>query len=513
MENQVEQLKLNVTNIKSVLINSNAKLKKINSQKSSIVRTEAQKEKKAAAEKNIESVKVPGSGIIGGVVGRIKGIATSFFDKILNFAGYVLLGFIVTKLPEIIETGKKVYNFVKPIWDGVASTIKVIIKGAGFIVGGFQKAFSIFNPSKESTKIESMKKEIDKLDGELDVDDVPEEPVVTPTVQKDTSGSTSAPAPSSSAPVSSSPVKLPVIPFQKRNKGGSVTKTTQPNQEPWKYDESAVIKTNNLKNYPKVATRFTNNLLYFRKNISDFEKLMKSRAIFGSSGSYSGGGTTGHRNESFGGGSSIPFSKEISDDERAALGVLAKYESGAAGYNAVNQGGDKGGRGVLGFSGDIRNASWNPSKKPLTDMTVGEIKARQAEQSPRQSWAEWFAAGKLHAVGRYQFVGNTLPGVAARAGISDSAKFDETTQDRMAIQLIKERGISPWIGPSDKATAAERELVRKVQFGNTGGPDRYDFSSVNTRRLVSSEVKELHSMGKKKKTIVIPYEVKKVVMI
>jgi hypothetical protein len=63
MENQVEQLKLNVTNIKSVLINSNTKLKKINSQKSSIVRTEAQKEKKAAAEKNIESVKVPGSGI------------------------------------------------------------------------------------------------------------------------------------------------------------------------------------------------------------------------------------------------------------------------------------------------------------------------------------------------------------------------------------------------------------------------------------------------------------------
>ena len=51
MENQVEQLKLNVTNIKSVLINSNAKLKKINSQKSSIVRTEAQKEKKAAKKK------------------------------------------------------------------------------------------------------------------------------------------------------------------------------------------------------------------------------------------------------------------------------------------------------------------------------------------------------------------------------------------------------------------------------------------------------------------------------
>ena len=53
--------------------------------------------------------------------------------------------------------------------------------------------------------------------------------------------------------------------------------------------------------------------------------------------------------------------------------------------------------------------------------------------------------------------------------------------------------------------------MRKVQFGNTGGPDRYDFSSVNTRRLVSTEVKELHSKGKKKKTIIIPYEVKKIV--
>ena len=26
--------------------------------------------------------------------------------------------------------------------------------------------------------------------------------------------------------------------------------------------------------------------------------------------------------------------------------------------------------------------------------------------------AQWIAAGKLHAVGRYQFIGNTLPGVA-----------------------------------------------------------------------------------------------------
>lgn len=160
------------------------------------------------------------------------------------------------------------------------------------------------------------------------------------------------------------------------------------------------------------------------------------------------------------------FSKEITASERAALAVLAKYESGAAGYNAVNQIGTKGGRGVEGFSGDIRRMGQHGGRS-LEDMTIGEIKALQREE--KISNAEWIRKGKLHAVGRYQFVGDTLPGVAARAGFSDDTKFTKAVQDRMAIQLIRERGISPWVGPSDKATAAERALVRKVQLGQGGG--------------------------------------------
>ena len=76
---------------------------------------------------------------------------------------------------------------------------------------------------------------------------------------------------------------------------------------------------------------------------------------------------------------------------------------------------------------------------------------------------QWIDAGKLHAVGAYQFVGNTLPGVAQRAGIPDSAKFSPAVQDLMALQLIKERGFSPWVGPSDKATAAERAIVEQAR--------------------------------------------------
>ena len=167
------------------------------------------------------------------------------------------------------------------------------------------------------------------------------------------------------------------------------------------------------------------------------------------------------------GGGGGEFSKDISGDERAALAVLAKYESGAAGYDAVNQIGTNDGRGVVGFSGDIKQMSQHGGKS-LTDMTIGEIKALQYDDKTMTN-QQWINSGKLHAVGRYQFIGNTLPGVASRAGFNDSDKFSKKVQDKMAIQLIKERGISPWVGPSDKATPSERKLVRKVRMQSGDG--------------------------------------------
>ena len=151
----------------------------------------------------------------------------------------------------------------------------------------------------------------------------------------------------------------------------------------------------------------------------------------------------------------------LTEVQQKALQVLAKYESGAAGYDAVNQIGTKGGRGVEGFSGDIKKMPQHEGRS-LTDFTIAEIKALQYDDG-KMSNSQWIESGKLHAVGAYQFIGNTLPGVAERAGIPDSAKFSPAVQDLMALQLMKERGISPWVGPSDKATAAEREIVEQAR--------------------------------------------------
>ena len=153
---------------------------------------------------------------------------------------------------------------------------------------------------------------------------------------------------------------------------------------------------------------------------------------------------------------------KLSDIQKKALQVLAKYESGAAGYDAVNQIGTKGGRGVEGFSGDIKQMPQHKGRS-LTDFTVGEIKALQYDDKTMTN-DQWIKAGKLHAVGAYQFIGNTLPGVASRAGIPDNAKFSPGVQDLMALQLMKERGISPWVGPSDKASQSERAIVEQARL-------------------------------------------------
>lgn len=186
------------------------------------------------------------------------------------------------------------------------------------------------------------------------------------------------------------------------------------------------------------------------------EEMLQDNRTRGAGGPDGGEGAPGDY-----GGDVTSVSTNLSPTQKKALAILAKYESGGN-YNAVNQGGSSDGRKVLGYSGDITSAPWNKDKRPLTDMTIGEIKKRQYDDG-KMSWEEWSSSGKLHAVGRYQFIGNTLPGVAKRAGIPDSAKFTPEVQDLLALQLMKERGIQPWVGPSDKATAQERQIIEQAR--------------------------------------------------
>ena len=146
-------------------------------------------------------------------------------------------------------------------------------------------------------------------------------------------------------------------------------------------------------------------------------------------------------------------------DKGKALNLLAKFESsGAGGYDAVNQYGEKGGTSTgadKGFySGPFSQMKQHGGRK-LTDLFLYEVLDLQYDDKSMTN-EQWRDAGKLHAVGRYQFVGNTLPGLIKRAGLDPrTTKFTPEVQDRLALQLLSERGWRPWVG-ANKLSAQEK---------------------------------------------------------
>lgn len=110
---------------------------------------------------------------------------------------------------------------------------------------------------------------------------------------------------------------------------------------------------------------------------------------------------------------------------KQAADLIAGYESASSGgYNAMNR----------GQGGDSPEGPRHYFGRNLTDMTIGEVMALQS-------------AGRLNAAGRYQFVGNTLPGSASKAGLSSSDKFSPLNQDKMFVATLRSSGHRPWTGP------------------------------------------------------------------
>lgn len=94
------------------------------------------------------------------------------------------------------------------------------------------------------------------------------------------------------------------------------------------------------------------------------------------------------------------------------LTLIARAEAGSDGYDAVQRG-----------------AAIRPPRPP-TAMTLGEI-------------YRWIAAtpGQPHAIGRYQFIPETLRRVAAARGFGPETRFTPEVQDALATVLLTEAGL------------------------------------------------------------------------
>lgn len=269
---QVENLKLNVSNIKSFLIKSNTQVRRIDSKKTALISKEVQDRRRVEAEQKVETKIKPGMGFGKKILSGVGGMVMSIKDRIINFFGYLILGFLVDKLPIILE---KVSSFVKTVGPFVVGTVKalgVIASGIGSV---YNSISSLFKPDDAKKNIQQSEKELRGLDGEIDADGIviPEMPFAPMAPGNMFPQPTPQASPQISPPQGFSGGSNPKI--QKRNRGGSVNKQSQANQQP-KRTTIGNEKTNPIKLFSKTSEQNTETTDLYNKNMSKFEEIVKT---------------------------------------------------------------------------------------------------------------------------------------------------------------------------------------------------------------------------------------------
>lgn len=155
MKTQVQQLKINVTNIRSVLKNANKQnlnLRKDNKRLiSQGIKESKVKQKESKVEKKISPTSSP--------LAAAKEIASpsmGIFDKITNFGTLLLAGIFANALPGIFKKIDKFRKDNKEVIDAVVKTLTAVKDGAMFIIDAFTDEdnksldwFAKFNPNTD----------------------------------------------------------------------------------------------------------------------------------------------------------------------------------------------------------------------------------------------------------------------------------------------------------------------------------------------------------------------------
>lgn len=155
-------------------------------------------------------------------------------------------------------------------------------------------------------------------------------------------------------------------------------------------------------------------------------------------------------------GARSPQSRSTGDIERDLLDALAVGESGGN-YDVVY------------------GKSKIATPKALTEMTIDEVLAWQ-DQS--------VAAGSASsAAGKYQFIRKTLRGIKDQMGLSGDTLFNQETQDRMAVQLMRNGGYDRWRRGEMSDEKFNNYLASQwASWKNSSGRGNYDGDGLNTAR-------------------------------
>ena len=163
---ELKKVKLNVTNIKSVLLDGKKAVDEKKKDREDFLQKLEEEKKKKQEEKGLEKPMKPIS-----KKPEFKSPVKSsmgLMDRIFNFVGAIVGGIVVKALPGIIETIKKVIEYVKPIFAKIQEGLQPVFT----FIGGFFKDTGSYDSEKEKVNenIEEANligKDIDGQTGEL----------------------------------------------------------------------------------------------------------------------------------------------------------------------------------------------------------------------------------------------------------------------------------------------------------------------------------------------------------
>ena len=154
---QAEQLKINVSNIRSSLLIGTKRTQVLKIRKEKLLDDIEQKKLIQQEEKNLEQTKKPKK--ISVLKSPVKKVA-NVFDNIMKFGAIVLTGILLNALPKMMDTIKKVFNSISGFFSRVFNFFKPFIS---FVTG-----IKFNDRDSENKKLmddaENLKKQLKPLD-------------------------------------------------------------------------------------------------------------------------------------------------------------------------------------------------------------------------------------------------------------------------------------------------------------------------------------------------------------
>ena len=154
---QAEQLKINVSNIRSSLLIGTKRTQVLKIRKEKLLDDIEQKKLIQQEEKNLEQTKKPKK--IGVLKSPVKKVA-NVFDNIMKFGSIILTGILVNALPKMMDTIKKVFNSISGFFSRVFNFFKPFVS---FVTGiNFEDRES--ENKKLIDEADNLKKQLKPLD-------------------------------------------------------------------------------------------------------------------------------------------------------------------------------------------------------------------------------------------------------------------------------------------------------------------------------------------------------------